>query len=206
MRLLSSFIVLQTLVLSQLCWADARVLYVIKGERGSVTYTSRAPAEGVQFRTLKLAPKRSKQRKDSTRIRTVRRVRQLGPLIDRVAHTFSLPPELLKAVIEVESGFRPRAVSSKGAAGLMQLMPATAARFGVRDRFHIAENVRGGAAYLRWLMDRFDDDLTLALAAYNAGEGAVDKFNGVPPYKETKNYVQKVVLAKKRYQQTSEFR
>jgi soluble lytic murein transglycosylase-like protein len=102
-------------------------------------------------------------------------------------------PSLVRAVIQVESAFNPRAVSDKGAMGLMQLMPATAREFGVRNAFNPAENVSAGVAYLRRLLDRYDNNEQLALAAYNAGPGAVDKYGQtVPPYRETKDYVLKV--------------
>jgi len=100
---------------------------------------------------------------------------------------------LIYAVIRQESGYDPYAVSHKGAKGLMQLMPATAKRFGVKDVFDPAENVQGGVKYLRQLLDRYDGDRRLALAAYNAGEGAVDRFGGVPPYRETQDYVDRIV-------------
>lgn len=105
-----------------------------------------------------------------------------------------LNPRLLAAVVGAESGFRPRVVSPKGARGLMQLMPATAARFGVRpaELFEPARNLEAGARYLRWLLDRYEGRLHLALAAYNAGEGAVDRYGGVPPYRETRRYVRRV--------------
>ena len=92
-------------------------------------------------------------------------------------------------MVSVESGFNPHAVSPKMAAGLMQLMPATAERFGVRDSFDPRENIRAGATYLRSLIDKYKGDLTLALAAYNAGEAKVEAYGGVPPYQETKTYV-----------------
>ncbi len=104
-----------------------------------------------------------------------------------------MEPELIHAVIRQESGYDPYAVSHKGAKGLMQLMPATAKRFGVKDVFDPAENVQGGVKYLRQLLDRYDGDRRLALAAYNAGEGAVDRFGGVPPYRETQDYVDRIV-------------
>lgn len=104
-------------------------------------------------------------------------------------------PALVLAVIAVESAGRADAVSSAGAQGLMQLMPATATRFGVKDSTIAAQNIAGGVAYLDWLMKRFENDPVLVLAAYNAGEGAVEKNGGVPPYRETRDYVPKVLAA-----------
>jgi len=115
------------------------------------------------------------------------------PLIRQHASQRGVRPDLVRAVIQVESAFNPRAVSPKGAMGLMQLMPATARQFGVIDAFNPAENIRAGVSYLRQLLDRYDHDEQLALAAYNAGPGAVDKYGSkVPPYKETQNYVLKI--------------
>jgi soluble lytic murein transglycosylase-like protein len=114
---------------------------------------------------------------------------QLNPLLERAAEDERLEPELLRAVVEQESGFRPCAVSSRGALGLMQLMPATLEDFGVRDAFDPRENVESGARFLRQLLDRYDGDLALALAAYNAGPGKVDSANRVPPFAETLQYV-----------------
>ncbi|MBS0434775.1 MAG: lytic transglycosylase domain-containing protein [Proteobacteria bacterium] len=114
--------------------------------------------------------------------------------IRAAAQRHALPESLLAAVIAVESGFNPKAVSPKGAKGLMQLMPETARRFGVKDVFAVQENLNGGAAYLRWLLTQFDNDLQLALAAYNAGEGAVARAGRrIPAYAETQDYVAKVL-------------
>ena len=110
-------------------------------------------------------------------------------VINETAQHVGVNPRLLHSVVSVESGFNPQAVSPKMAAGLMQLMPATAARFGVRDSFDPRENMRAGATYLRSLIDKFKGNLTLALAAYNAGEAKVEAYGGVPPYQETKDYV-----------------
>jgi soluble lytic murein transglycosylase-like protein len=120
------------------------------------------------------------------------RARQYESLIRQHAAEQGVHPDLVRAVIQTESAFDPSAVSAKGALGLMQLMPSTAEALGVRDPFDPAENIRGGVAYLRQLLDRYDNDETLALAAYNAGPGAVDRFGRVPPYRETRDYVAKV--------------
>lgn len=112
--------------------------------------------------------------------------------IDAAAGTWGVPPTLVRAVIQVESEFDKNAVSSKGAQGLMQLMPFTARRFGVLDAFDARQNIFGGVQYLRLLLDMFGGDMALALAGYNAGENAVVRYNGIPPYKETQNYVRKI--------------
>jgi soluble lytic murein transglycosylase-like protein len=117
---------------------------------------------------------------------------EIRALVEKMAPNFDLDPKLVMAVIGVESSWQVEAVSSADARGLMQLIPATAERFGVLDVFDPADNLRGGMTYLRWLLNRFDGDVTLALAAYNAGEGAVARHGGIPPYKETQGYVRKV--------------
>lgn len=114
-------------------------------------------------------------------------------LIDTTAHQMELDPMLIKSVMHAESAFNPDAVSSKGASGLMQLMPATARRYGVSSIFDPRQNVVGGARYLSYLLDRYNGDLELALAGYNAGENAVDQTGGIPPYPETRHYVKKVM-------------
>jgi soluble lytic murein transglycosylase len=113
-------------------------------------------------------------------------------LIARAARTHGVDPALVKAVIAAESNFQTEAVSRVGAQGLMQLMPATSAELGVQDPLRPDENVRGGVRYLRSLIDRYDD-LSLALAAYNAGPTAVDRYGGIPPYRETRAYVKRVL-------------
>ncbi len=117
---------------------------------------------------------------------------QFAPYVREAATRHGVPARLVAAVIEVESAFNPRAVSRKGAQGLMQLMPATAAALGVRNVFDPAENVDGGTRHLRGLLDRLGD-LSLALAAYNAGEQAVAQYNGIPPYPETQDYVARIL-------------
>jgi len=118
--------------------------------------------------------------------------RAIDEVVAQVAARESLPPQLIHSVIKVESNYDRYAVSPKGALGLMQLIPATARRFGVRDAFNPADNIQGGAKYLRYLLELYNGDYPLALAAYNAGEGAVAKYGGVPPYAETRNYLVQV--------------
>jgi len=119
--------------------------------------------------------------------------------IARTARQHKVSPGLVKAVIHTESAFDPRAVSPKGALGLMQLMPRTAKRLGVQDPFDPRDNISGGTRYLRYLMDLYRGNLPLALAAYNAGEGAVEEYGGIPPYGETRRYVKKVLTLVSRY-------
>lgn len=123
--------------------------------------------------------------------------------IAAAARDYGVDEALVRAVIHAESAYDPNAVSRVGAQGLMQLMPATARRFGVANVFDIAQNIRGGVQYLAWLLRRFDGNLTLAAAGYNAGEGAVDKYKGVPPYSETQRYVQRVAVLADRYRNAS---
>jgi soluble lytic murein transglycosylase-like protein len=121
-------------------------------------------------------------------------------LVRNDAREYRVDPALVEAIIENESGFDPNATSSAGARGLMQLMPATAAGLGVRDSYDAAQNVRAGTRYLRGLIDRFGD-IELAVAAYNAGAGAVERFGGIPPYAQTQNYVRNVLAAYRRRSQ-----
>jgi soluble lytic murein transglycosylase-like protein len=119
--------------------------------------------------------------------------------IEAAAHDFGIDQAIVRAVIHAESAFEPHAISAAGAQGLMQLMPATAVRFGVHDAFDAAQNIRGGVQYLAWLLRRFNGNLDEALAGYNAGENAVGRYNDVPPYPETRYYVSRVKLLADRY-------
>ncbi|CAD0323098.1 lytic transglycosylase domain-containing protein [Xanthomonas hortorum] len=119
--------------------------------------------------------------------------------ITAAAREFGVEEAIVRAIIHAESAYNPLALSRAGAQGLMQLMPGTARRFGVSDAYDASQNIRGGVQYLSWLLKRFNGDLTLAAAGYNAGEGAVDRYGGVPPYSETQRYVQRVGLLAGRY-------
>lgn len=119
--------------------------------------------------------------------------------IAQASRTYGVEEAVIRAIIHAESAFRPTALSRVGAQGLMQLMPATARRFGVSDSYNPAQNIQGGVQYLAWLLKRFNGDVRLAAAGYNAGEGAVDKYKGVPPYSETRRYVERVSTLAERY-------
>jgi hypothetical protein len=121
------------------------------------------------------------------------RGRRWGSDIHEICGRYGVDPSLVHAVIDAESAFNPWAVSPKGAQGLMQLMPRTASALGVRDAFNPRDNIEGGVRHLRYLLDRYPGNVPLALAAYNAGEGAVEYYGGVPPFPETQQYIQKIL-------------
>lgn len=170
--------------------AQADAIYSYTDAKGVTHYTNR-PLGDSRFQKV--------------RFRDDRRIWHPAPvaseydtLIDETARAYRLPPALVKAVIAAESAFDPEAVSRKGAQGLMQLMPQTAAELGVDDPLEPESNVRGGAGYLRAMIDRYGD-LSRALAAYNAGPTAVDRYGGVPPYQETRDYVDRVLTYYRSY-------
>jgi soluble lytic murein transglycosylase-like protein len=147
-----------------------------------------------RYRLLVISPQDMTQSGDRYDPSLLARASQYDAIIEKAASSNSVEANLLRAVIVVESGFNSRAVSKRGAVGLMQLMPATATRFGVSNPYDPRENVHAGARYLKFLMDRFGQDIRLALAAYNAGEEAVDRNGGqIPPFTETMAYVPKVL-------------
>jgi soluble lytic murein transglycosylase-like protein len=124
---------------------------------------------------------------------------QIDALVNDNAQAQDVDPALIKAIIANESGFNANATSNVGAQGLMQLMPGTAAGLGVTDSYDPAQNVAGGTKYIKGLLERFNGDVRLAVAAYNAGPGAVEKYGGIPPYAETQNYVQNVLASYAKY-------
>jgi soluble lytic murein transglycosylase-like protein len=192
-------------ILSQQGWAD---IYVFTADDGTVSL-SNVPADE-RYAVLIAAPKpavAAAPRLASVPVATNRKgrttlARKAGyeQVVDEVSRTYGLESALLHAVISVESSYNPKAVSPKGAAGLMQLMPQTAKRYGVADAFDPRQNLNGGARYLRDLLRLFNNNTSLALAAYNAGEHAVMKHgNRIPPYRETQHYVPRVLDFYQRY-------
>ncbi len=166
--------------LGLLCCPTAEAdIYAIRNADGSVSFTDvpTTPGYAVVIQTDPVAPPRL----------------PWTEVVHRESDRFGLDPQLVRAVIHVESGEDPGAVSPKGAQGLMQLMPGTARDLGVTDAFRPQENVRGGISYLASLIERFRGRLDLALAAYNAGPGAVERHGGIPPYRETQEFVRKVL-------------
>ncbi len=129
---------------------------------------------------------------------------KINKLIDEYSQKYGLDSDFVKAVVKQESGFNEKATSKCGAMGLMQLMPGTAKALNVNDPYNARDNIEGGVKYLKGLMDRFDGDMKLALAAYNAGPNAVKKYNGIPPYNETQNYVKNIMSMYQRIQSGGE--
>ena len=160
----------------------AAEIYQFVGRDGSISLTN-VPSDS-RYRKIEI---------ESSRFHTTLSERELEPVIRRHSSLHQLHPALIRAVIKAESDFDPRAVSRSGAIGLMQLMPQTAMRLDVRDMYNPDDNVGGGTKYLRQLLDRFHGNLPLALAAYNAGETAVDRYQALPPFDETRQYVRKVL-------------
>ncbi|WP_367065409.1 transglycosylase SLT domain-containing protein [Oryzisolibacter sp. LB2S] len=161
----------------------ARMLKVVGGVTGEVPECMRPAARaiaqagkpGVDYRTV--AP------------------RKIVDLVHKMAPQYQIEPQLALAIIAAESNFNPEAVSPKNAQGLMQLIPETSERFNVKNPYDPAQNIRGGLSYLRWLLAYFEGDVALVAAAYNAGEGKVERYRGVPPYQETRAYVQRILKA-----------
>ena len=171
-------------------------IFKYRGPDGSIHFTDHPMPSGYQllWKIGKPNPPRPATSGAFSASRMQQNKSQLTPLIEKTAKKLRLHPGLLHAIILVESAYNPKATSEKGAQGLMQLMPGTAERYGVTDAYDPLQNLEGGARYLKDLLAMFKYDLKLALAAYNAGEGAVKKYgNEIPPYPETQNYVIKVM-------------
>ena len=176
-------------------------IYTYK-DAGGITHFSNVP-DNKHYRVIVEAQRESGDTSLSARpVQTILAdQKRFTPLVEESARTYQVDSALLHAVITAESGYNPKAVSRKGAEGLMQLMPETAKRYGVENSFDPAQNIRGGAQYLRDLLKMFNNDMELAVAAYNAGEKAVANHgNSIPPYRETLAYVPKVMKLHKKYQ------
>jgi soluble lytic murein transglycosylase-like protein len=155
-------------------------------------------ARSVPARVIEAREVRAESDQQPPPVSNIANARSFDELVEQVAGRYAISPHFVHAVIQAESNYNPRAVSPKGALGLMQLMPQTARRFGVANAFNPAENLEGGVRYLRYLLDLYSN-YRLSLAAYNAGEGAVDRFGGVPPYSETRRYLRRVDELYERY-------
>jgi soluble lytic murein transglycosylase-like protein len=173
-------------------------IYKYVDKHGRVILTDKPPHNG--YKRLVKTWKGWEEAKLPKNFNWVKNQKKYDPTIRSVAKMYKLPHALVHAVITAESSYNPNAISRAGAVGLMQLMPETAKQYGVSNRRDPKQNIYGGSRYLRHLLKLFKNDLVLALAAYNAGEGAVKKYgNKIPPYKETRNYVNKVIRYYKKY-------
>lgn len=179
-------------------------IYVFRERDGSIRFTNRKPPVGVEAKVFSVSQPSFSVYRVGRALRMspwiFKRAQRYEAFIDRVAQQFAIDANLVKAVVHAESGFNPTAVSPKGAQGLMQLMPGTAQRVGVRNPFVAEENLKGGVKYLAMLVRKYDN-IKHALAAYNAGEGVVDQYGGIPPYSETQTYVSRVLELRERYRQ-----
>lgn len=181
--------------------ADAQV-YKWVDKDGIVTYSNIAPPENQEFDVLRFPCYASDPKCRSVAWEKVPlNTRSYGAVIRNAARVNAVEESLIRAIIHAESAYQPDAVSPKGAQGLMQLMPGTQADLRVSDPFDPEQNIMGGALYLAQLLDTFEDDVELAAAAYNAGPSAVNQYKGVPPYEETKEYVRRIRILYRRYNQ-----
>lgn len=173
-------------------------IYKYVDEDGVMHFTD-APTDR-RFKIFMRDLKKDRKLRTNFKMGLCRNPAEFEPIIKSVASEFGVDTNLVKAVIHAESGYNPNAVSPKGAQGLMQLMPGTAKGLKVSNSLDPRENIRGGVRYLRFLLDTFNGDVTLALAAYNAGLSRVNQYGGVPPFTETQNYISRVLNYRNSYQ------
>lgn len=200
-RLARALLVAGSLAWATAAFASSDAIYLRSGDDGSLVL-SNSPGDGRYTLLIGEPPPASPPlaAADARAVRPFAAKARFDPLVEQAARATGVDSALLHAVISVESGYDPAAVSPKGASGLMQLMPQTAARYGVANRLDAAQSLHGGARYLRDLVALFDSDLTLVLAAYNAGENAVSRYGRrVPPYAETMAYVPRVLAYYQHY-------
>ena len=186
-------------VLMSASLATAGDIYRFEDEEGVVHFTD-TPTDH-RFKIFMRDLKKDKKLRTSFNLALYgRKPEEFEPIIRQCSTDYGVDRSLVKAVIHAESSYNPQAVSRTGARGLMQLMPGTAQDLRVVDSFDPKDNIRGGVRYLRFLLDTFRGDVTLALAAYNAGLSKVARYGGIPPYEETRNYVSRVLALQKNYQ------
>jgi soluble lytic murein transglycosylase-like protein len=175
-------------------------------DKDGVTHFTNRPSGDPHYRLYMKSKEGARRRSDASAVApsdtSVERFTRYGDIIREASALYQIPEELVRAVIKVESDYDPRAVSRVGAQGLMQLMPETAQRMQVRDVMDPRENILGGVRYLRVLANMFNGDLQLTLAGYNAGENAVVRHGGIPPFEETEDYVARVLSYYRRYRET----
>lgn len=195
MKSISLIIIVFTLIFSGRCYAD---LYMYVDDKGAIFFTD-APTHGGYVK-IKETPKAKVEAEVKTEEKKAEREKSVAlnknvlyKNIQYTARRHNVDPDLIWAVIRTESNFNSAAISPKGAKGLMQLMPATAMAYDIKDPFNPHQNIEGGTRYLRYLLSMFNGDLTLSLAAYNAGENAVLSYGSIPPFSETRDYVSKVL-------------
>lgn len=204
-----SFITIFILMFLAPSLSFAKPIYVVTRPDGSILITSKTPPKGVNAKIYTGNPYYSKMgggysySSTADILRAVRNAKlysRYQNYIKKFANHYHISESLVKSVIHAESLYNPYAVSKKGALGLMQLMPFVAKEIGVRDPFDPQQNIAGGTKHLATLLRKYNGNRELAVAAYNAGAGAVDKYNGIPPYKETQDYVKKVLALQTRYE------
>lgn len=202
MRLMKSLIA--ALLTCQVCLLILTVIsagadiYRYEDDEGIVHFTD-APTDR-RFKIFMRDLKKDKQLRTKLQLSSAVNPAEYEQIISSCASKYGVSPSLIKAVIHAESGYNPNAVSSKGASGLMQLMPGTARSLKVSNSFDPKDNVEGGVKYLRFLLDTFRGDVSLAVAAYNAGLNKVARYGGIPPYNETRTYVDRVLSYMQSYQ------
>lgn len=180
--------------------AKSLKVYKHVDKNGVTHYSSKKPLGVVNFRILNIRCPECTWKNAVSWKTTPLILNKFEKDIQKYAKRFDIKPSLIKAIIHAESSFRPEVKSSAGAQGLMQLMPATQKTYAVTDPYNPSQNIKGGTAYLKHLLNKYNNNLTLSLAAYNAGETAVAKYNNsVPPYDETENYIKRVKILQKRY-------
>jgi soluble lytic murein transglycosylase-like protein len=173
------------------CWAE---IYKYEDEKGVIHFTNRPRDPQFKFYIGDLTEKEKEILDTSAETAPLFLNNNYDTLISEVSEKYQVDSALIKAIIRAESGFNPMAVSHKGARGLMQLMPETASRVNVLNPFNPQENIEGGVRYFKYLLSLFHNDLRLSLAAYNAGENVVSKLGTIPPYRETIDYIRKVLF------------